>query len=432
MGEHQEGKEGSATPARSPSQFRRGATKDGPTPEFRRHAPVRHRLPWVILAALVLIAAVAIAVWRVFPNRVAATAVTRRDVARTLVLTGRVRPTARPQVGTTVAGTVREVLVREGDHVNRGQLLFRIDDAQPAAALAQARASLATSAARTRSTAEQARLLAQSTRRDAERARALFAQGAISQRDRDEAERAAANAAAELNAAGARDGAAAASTLAEISRARAAVASAEAVLALTSVRSPASATVLTRSVDPGDAVLPGQVLMELGIDGATELVAFAREENLADLAKGASAVASADAFPDSTFAARVSWLAPVVDPRQGTVEVRLTVPKPPSYLRPDMTVSINVEVEHRVGALVVPRAMVGDIGTPTPWVMIERDGRAFRQTIRLGILGDRDAEVLGGLKETDRVLPSGTRPGSRVDVSAFINSASQAPLAPSR
>lgn len=429
MGEHEEG---SATRARSPSRSRRDPPNDGPTPEFRRHAPVRRRLPWAILAALVLIAAVAIAVWRVLPDRVAATAVTRRDVARTLVLTGRVRPTSRPQVGTTIAGTVREVLVREGDHVNRGQLLLRIDDAQPVAALAQARAALATSVARTRSTVEQARLLAQSARRDAERARTLFAQGAISQRDRDEAERVAASAAAELSAASARDGAAAASTLAEISRARAAVASAEALLALTSVRSPASATVLTRSVDPGDAVLPGQLLMELGVDGATELVAFAREENLADLTTGSIAVASADAFPDSTFAARVSWLAPVVDPRQGTVEVRLTVPKPPSYLRADMTISINVEVEHRVGALVVPRAMVGGIGTATPWVIIERDGRSFRQAVRLGILGDRDAEVLGGLKETDRVLPSGTQPGSRVDVNTFINSASQAPIAPSR
>jgi HlyD family secretion protein len=411
---------------------KKGTHRGGPTPEFRRHAPARRRLPWAILAALVLIAAVVIAVWRVLPDRVATTAVTRRDVARTLVLTGRVRPTSRPQVGTTIAGTVREVLVREGDHVNRGQLLLRIDDAQPVAALAQARAALATSAARTRSTLDQARLSAQSTRRDAERARTLFAQGAISQRDRDEAERVAASAAAELSAASARDGAAAASTLAEISRARAAVASAEALLALTSVRSPASATVLTRSVDPGDAVLPGQLLMELGVDGATELVAFAREENLADLLTGLSAVASADAFPDSTFAARVSWLAPVVDPRQGTVEVRLTVPKPPSYLRADMTISINVEVEHRVGALVVPRALVGGIGTATPWVIVERDGRAFRQAVRLGILGDRDAEVIGGLKETDRVLPSGTPPGSRVDVSTFINSASQAPISPSR
>ena len=81
---------------------------------------------------------------------------------------------------------------------------------------------------------------------------------------------------------------------------------------------------------------------------------------------GASTLASADAFPDSTFAARVSWLAPVVDPSQGTVEVRLAIPNPPKFLRTDMTMSVNVEVERRRQALVVPSELVGDIGTDAP------------------------------------------------------------------
>ena len=65
-------------------------------------------------------------------------------------------------------------------------------------------------------------------------------------------------------------------------------------------------------------------------------------------------MASADAFPDSTFAAHVSRVAPVVDPAQGTVEVRFAVPQPPTYLRVDMTISVNVETERRTAALVVP------------------------------------------------------------------------------
>jgi HlyD family secretion protein len=110
----------------------------------------------------------------------------------------------------------------------------------------------------------------------------------------------------------------------------------------------------------------------------------------------------------------VEWIAPAVDPAQGTVEVRLAVPSPPAYLRADMTVSINVEVLRRVGALVVPRELVRDAGSDVPWVVVARDGRAVRRAVRLGITGDREVEILAGLAEGDRVLPADIEPGARV------------------
>lgn len=407
-----------------------GTTARAASPRRGGGARRRRRLAWGILGGIALAAIVAVPLWLARPALVDATPVARRDVVRTLVLTGRVRPQGRTQLGTSVSGTVREVLVREGARVTVGQLLARIDDAQAAAGLAQVRAALATAMARTRSTREQADLAAQGTRRDAERARALYAQGAISEKEKEDAERAAANAAAELEAASARAGDAASAALSEEARARAAVASAEALLALTRVRAPAAGIVLTRSVEPGDAVVPGQLLMELALDGATELVAYAREENLGDLEPDARAIASADAFPDSTFPARLRWVAPVVNPAQGTVEVRFAIPEPPPYLRADMTISVNVEAARRERALVVPRDLVGEISSTVPWVMIERDGRAVRQAVRLGIRGDRHVEVIDGLTEWTRVLPVQLQPGRRVRVRAIAGGTSRGPVAP--
>lgn len=386
------------------------------TPGFRIRKQQRRRLPWIVVAALAVVVAVVVAVRRLTPERVAATAVMRRDVARTLVLTGRVRPRSRPRVGSNLAGTVREVLVHEGEHVAPGQLLLRLDDAPQRAALAQAQAAFASARGSAQSAVDVAERAAQSARRDAERARALFSQGAISLREQEEAAQRAANAEAELAAAGTRSGGSPRDALAEVARARAAVDAAQAQLALTSVRASTPGTVLTRNVEPGDAVLPGKILLEMALDGATELVAFAREENLADLAVGARAVASADAFPDSTFAARLSWLAPVVDPAQGTVEARFSVADPPRYLRADMTISVNVDVERRTGALVVPRLLIGDIGTAEPWVVVARAGRAERRQVQLGTKGERDVEILAGLTADDRVLPADATPGSRVRV----------------
>jgi HlyD family secretion protein len=370
----------------------------------------------LILLGLVLLAvsAMAVVIRRSLPARVTTMSVVRGDVSRTLVLTGRVRPPARPQLGASIAGTVRDVFVREGDHVTRGQVLLRLDDAQVSAGLSQARASLAAAETRAQSTADQAAIAFAQATRDLERARSLYASGAISARDLEAADRAATVARSELDVAGTRAPAGPSTPLAEAARARAAVAAAEALFALTRVTAPAAATVLLRHVEPGSAVVPGQRLIDLALDGATELVVYSREENLRDLRIGAPAVASADAFPDSTFAAQVFWLAPAVDPSQGTVEARLAVPAPPRYLRPDMTISINVEVECHTNALVVPLDAVRDANTRIPWVAVPKDGRAERRPVRLGIHGDRGVEILSGLAAGDRVLPAGVAPGQRV------------------
>lgn len=381
--------------------------------------------PLAVGVAVILLTA-AILIWRTRSESVTGVAPERRDVVRTLVLTGRVGPSTRPQVGATASGRVVQLLVREGDHVSAGQLLARIDDSQQTAMLAEARASLSSAAARARSTLEQAELVAHTTDRDAGRARVLFTQGAISERDLQEAELTASSAKAELDAARATAGGTATAPLADVARARAAVEAADAQLALTRINAPAAGRVLTRIVEPGDAVLQGQLLLELQLDGATELVAFAREENLAELKIGAVATASADAFPDSTFPSRVSWLAPLIDRNQGTVEVRLSVPAPPDYLRADMTISVNVEVARRSGALVVPRDLVRGIESGAPWLMVATDDRAERRPVKVGVTGDRYVEILDGLSAKERVLPTSTAVGARVRVVRSRASSGQA------
>src|SRR5690606_31658565 len=76
-------------------------------------------------------------------------------------------------------------------------------------------------------------------------------------------------------------------------QAREALGAALARLELTQVRAPAAGTMLVRSVEPGDAVQPGRVLMEIALDGPTELLAFPDERAVARLRVGQAAVASA-------------------------------------------------------------------------------------------------------------------------------------------
>lgn len=391
---------------------------------------------WIRAAVLLLgfVSVLAILVWWL-PTPVRTVTVQRQELTETLVTTGRVRSASRAGIGAPLVGTVEQVLAREGQRVGEGDLLVTLEDAEPRAAAAEARANLAVAEAQldrlrdvdhpsATASLESAALELRQRELNVERVRALLEAGAVSPQALEDAERAAEAARARHTAALATarslgtGGADRLAAQAAIERAREAVTSADARLALTRVRSPAAGTVLVRAVEPGDAVQPGRVLIELALDGPVELRAFPDERALARLRIGQRAVASADAYSEKTFPASVTWIAPVIDPRQGTVEVRLAVPSPPSYLLPDMTVSVNIELDRRATAATISIEAVRAPLTDTAWVLAVRDGRARRVTVGIGIRSDRLVEIIAGLEEGEPVIVNGggVRPGDRVRV----------------
>ncbi len=374
----------------------------------------RHPVAWGVAVALVL-AAGWLAVRALTPAAVSGVALQQRDVVSTLVLTGRVRPPSRVQAGATIVGTVERVPVREGDRVHGGEVLVVLDDREARAAVAQAEAAVAEAAAQTSATVQQAENELRQAERDLERVQTVFAAGALTQQQVEQARQRADDARSRLEAARAHT---APGSNATVAGARAALETARARLALTRVVAPAAGVVLTREVEPGDAVQPGRALLDLALDGPTELVVFPSEENLGQLRVGAPATASADAYPDSTFAARISSIAPAVDPTQGTIEVRLGVDAPPAYLRPDMTVSVNIEAGRSPGAWVLPDRAVRGLGTDSPWVAVARDGRLVRQPVAVGLRADPLVEILSGVEPGELVVPPAGSPelGRRVRV----------------
>ncbi len=199
-------------------------------------------------------------------------------------------------------------------------------------------------------------------------------------------------------------------------QARAALEAARARLAQTRIVAPAAGTVLLREVEPGDVVQPGRTLIELATDGPVEVVVFPSEDNLEGITLGAGAAVSADAYPDRTFHAQVSLIAPSVDAAQGTVEVRLAVPEPPAYLLPDMTLSVNIEAGRRAQAAVLPEGAVRGLGTGEPWVAVADAGRLKRRPVKVGLTADGWVEILDGVGDGDLVVPAAgsPEPGARV------------------
>jgi HlyD family secretion protein len=339
-----------------------------------------------------------------------------RDLVRTFVLTGRVRPPSIATLGAAIAGTVRDVRVREGDRVRRGETLVTLDDREARARVQEAEAALIEATASVDSGVEIARTEVSRAERDLERVRAMLDVGARTQQQVEQAEQRVVEARSRLEAALASGQAEGDAPPASVARARAAFEAATVRLTLTRIDAPADGVVLSRSVEPGDVAQPGQPLLEVAVDGPAELVVFPDEEDLGALSPGAPAVASADAYPDRTFDARISLIAPMVDSNQGTVEVRLSIQEPPEYLRAFMTVSVNIEAGRRTDAPVLPNDVVQELGTDSPWVAVVRDGRVERQDVEVGLVGDEWVEITSGVSASDSVVRSADPPeaGTRV------------------
>ncbi len=368
---------------------------------------------------------VALAFWLIQRMRGSALAgykVAERPLVQTVVATGRVVAVSRAQIGSPVTGVVIERRVREGDRVQAGDVLavLRADDME--AAVRDAEAALAQLQQSTRPQAQAAlreaeARLTQATR-EAQRRRELFQQQAIAREEMEQAIQAETTARANAEQARLTARSLLAGNPAEAA-ARARVASSKAQLAKTTIRAEVAGTVLTRNAEPGDLVQPGRILFEIAQTGDTEIQVPLDEKNLEVLAIGQTAMCIADAYPARPFPAKVGFIAPSVDPQRGTVDIRLTVTPVPSFLRQDMTVSVNVETGRRDKAIVVPNEALTamDGNRAELWLIV--DGRATKRPVQLGLRGLTQTEVTSGLHVGDWILSdarASVAPGDRVRV----------------
>ena len=363
-----------------------------------------------ILLIIVLLLAVGFALFRWWQGPVVPSyTLSAMPLVQNVVATGRVATVSRAQVGSEISGVVLQRLVQEGDQVKPGDLLVVLKSDELLAQVRQAELALTelASSRRPQAAAELASAKAQLEQASREATRRRNAEAGILSREEVEqaveAERVARN---NYETARVKASALAAGQVEEASL-REQLAVAQAQLAKTKIRAAVAGTVLTRDVEPGDLVQPGQTLFTIALTGNTEIRVPLDERNLPQLALQQNATVISDAYPDQSFPARINFIAPSIDPQRGTVEVRLTVNLVPDFLRQDMTVSVNVETAKRARALAIPNDALSSIKGDKAVVLMVRDGKVQRQQITLGLRGLAMSEVKSGLSEGDQVLADG-------------------------
>ena len=378
---------------------------------------------WVLLAVSAISIFAAYAAYRFWTGpEVALVPVSQGDLVQNIVASGHVQNPNRLEISSQITSTVASVAVKEGDAVRQGQLLVTLNDQEANAALLSARASVAIALEHLRQLTEvnakvathaheQSQTNFKNAQDNLDRSNALHERGFIGQAARDEAERLMRNARAQSMISQAQSSSLQAQG-SEINGAQAnlqlALSSLEAAKAKWSyvrIHAPRSGVLIFRNVEAGDLVSPGKQLFVLSPKGVPELVVQIDEKNMKWVRVGQSAIASADAYPDQKFKARVVFINPAVDALRGSVEIKLSVIDPPDFLTQDMTVTVDIEVAKHLAVMNIPLSAVHTTAPGQGWVLRYRQGHLQKVDVGLGLQGKGRVEILSGLLSSDLLAP---------------------------
>jgi len=388
----------------------------------------RRRLILGASAAIVaLAAAAAISIPGALPQQYVMETAHRGDIAVSVVANGTLQPTRTVSIGSELSGTVSRVLVDVNDKVHKGQVLVELDTAKLRDQVARSKAALAT--------ADAGLMTAAATVKEARAALARLQEVSRLSGGKVPAQGDLDTAAATLERA-----------LASEASARAAVVDAKAALSTettnldkAAIRSPIDGVILTRSVDPGNAVaasLQAVTLFTIGEDlRHLKLQVSVDEADVATVQVGQKAEFTVSAWLDRKFSGtitRVAYAASKTD-NVVTYQADLDVANADLALRPGMTATATVRTVEKPDALLVPNTALrftpgavaaspqqptgglvaqlmprppgpeasrdksASAAVPTgKQVFVLRDGQPVRVPVNTGISDGRVTEITGG------------------------------------
>lgn len=310
------------------------------------------------------------------------TRVARAEISQTLTLTGTAAalPNQDVRVSALVPGRVTELRVAEGDRVQSGEVVAKLDDRPYRDQLQQAEAA-----------SQQAKANSENAQLAFARNQDLFQRGIVARKDLEDARTQASVAAAAQR------------------QAEAALEIAQLQLARAEIHSPLDGQVVKRFVSIGEQVdgTAAQPIVDVASLREVEFLGNAPAMYLSKLRPSEAVDVTTEAVPGRKFAGRVVAISPAVDPATGVGLVRIRVPNSDGLLRLGMFLSAEVPVETHTRAMVVPPQAIYRDETGQPRVFVVSGDSATASAVELGIETKDRVELLSGAKEGDTVILTG-------------------------
>jgi HlyD family secretion protein len=153
----------------------------------------------------------------------------------------------------------------------------------------------------------------------------------------------------------------------------------------------------------GDEVRPGQPVVEVVNPSVMRVRARVNQADMNELRSGQTVQVGLDAYPELSFAGTVDQISPIgqqstLSPKVRNFIVLVLVKGSHPNLMPDLTASLDVELERIPSALVVPRDAVVLEGEQA-YVRVQRGGKLDRQDVTVGAMNTHEAVIAAGLQE---------------------------------
>ncbi|MGD8407626.1 MAG: efflux RND transporter periplasmic adaptor subunit [Thiohalophilus sp.] len=366
---------------------------------------------WTLIAVVIIVALVLLVVWfkRPKPIDVVLTQVEQGEVERTVTNTraGTLMACRRAKLSPSIGGQIASLPVKEGDRVEKDQLLFEIwnDDLRAQRDLAQSQ--IRSNEAR----ATEACVQAEASRRDANRLNRLHKQGLASEESADQAESLARSRAAGCDAAKA---------TVDVSRSQLGVA--EAALARTRLEAPFAGTVAEVNGELGEFVTPSPIgiptppAIDLIDTTCLYVSAPIDEVDAPEIRPDMPARILLDAFSKTYFKGKVRRVAPYVldtEKQARTVDVEVNFTDLDKHqdlaLLPGYSADIEVILERRPDTLRIPtEALLEGLRV---YVYDADSGTITVQPVKIGLSNWQHTEILDGLHAGQTIVLSIDRDG---------------------
>ena len=384
---------------------------------------------WVIVAVIIVAVVASVIIFSMNGNEEEAIAVrtanvNRQRIVETVTATGQIQPQTQVKISADVAAKIIRLEVKEGEWVEKGQLLVQLDRERFLASVESAEATL-------RATEADANLVRQNmikAEKDYNRIRELFEKNLESQASMDQAVAAYAVEKARYQ-----------SSLEQVDRARASLKQAQDDLSKTTIHAPMAGTISQLNKEIGEIALGSQfqedVIMIISNLSGMEAQVDVDENDIVSIQLGDSATIEVDALSGKLFKGTVSEIASSAKiTASGTAdqktefEVKIAVDQPGTLLRPGMTASADIVTEIRDSALVIPIQSVAvrtpqQLGTDSTQaetytpdkdgfvqvVFVVDDGVVIARQVTTGIQSETHIEIEKGLSEGDEIVTGNYR-----------------------
>jgi membrane fusion protein (multidrug efflux system) len=298
--------------------------------------------------------------------QVVAVPVRREPVLETVPLVGSIAPNEMVVIRSETEGLVETIHFEEGDRVSAGQLLISLDSTKLAASLAEAEANL------------------QLSQTNYERARELLRDRLISQQDFDQeaAFLASSEAGVNLRRRLQRD---------------------------TRIQAPFAGILGERRVSPGQVIDRNSIITSLVDLDRVRVDIQVPERYLSQIKVGQTIRFQVDAYPQTPFEGEVYFISPQLESTTRTAQIKAMVANPELRLRSGMFAKLELTVQLRDNALVVPEPALVSDGDRFQVFVVDAEKQVRLKTVRVGLRMAGKAEILEGLSEGDEVVVEGTQ-----------------------